>query len=55
MPATNLETNLVRVRSLEFNDMDTMARTLIGNHMDFVPLRALGIPSFYILLHLALA
>jgi AraC family transcriptional regulator, ethanolamine operon transcriptional activator len=40
MSDLTLEADQVRVRSLEFNDMDMMALTLIGNHMNFVPLRS---------------
>jgi AraC family transcriptional regulator, ethanolamine operon transcriptional activator len=40
MSVQSLEAGPVRVQSLEFDDMDTMARTVVGPHMNFVPLRS---------------
>jgi len=35
-----LEADQVRVRSLQFDDMDTMAQTVVGANMEFIPLHS---------------
>jgi AraC family transcriptional regulator, ethanolamine operon transcriptional activator len=40
MSDLTLDADQVRVRSLEFDDMDAMAHTMVGSHMDFVPLQS---------------